>query len=185
MKNELISLFIDDELSLAEKIELTRSIHAHRAVRDDAIALLEQEIGVRGDVALKVPAVEFDTEPWFRSFVTRTWGYLATAAATACIIFLLTFQGPPAQSQTVPYRFVLFNPDAKQVQLSGSFTDWEARRMNRIGDSGYWVVTLDVGRGEHRFTYLLNGVDSVADPSIPAREKDDFGGENSILHIGV
>lgn len=183
MKTELISQFIDDELSLSEKMELTRSIHENRSFKNDTLALLAQEIAVRTDVTDTVPSIEFQAEPGFRRFVTRTWGYLATAAATACIIFVLTFQEPIAE--TIPHRFVLFKPEAKQVQLSGSFTDWKAITMNRIGNSGYWDITMAVSKGEHRFTYILDGAKALADPSIPTREKDDFGGENSILHVGV
>jgi hypothetical protein len=183
MKDELISLFIDDELTLDEKIELTRSIHENQAFKDDTLALLAQEVAVRTDVTDAIPSIEIKAESWFRPFVTRTWGYLATAAVTACIIFVLTFQEPIAE--TIPHRFVLFKPEAKQVQLSGSFTDWKAIPMNRIGNSGYWDITMAVSKGEHRFTYILDGVESLADPSIPAKEKDDFGGENSILNIGV
>ena len=57
--------------------------------------------------------------------------------------------------------------------------------MNRIGNSGYWDVTVGIAKGEHRFTYILDGNEFLADPSIPTKEKDDFGGENSILSIGV
>jgi hypothetical protein len=183
MKDELISLFIDDALNLNEKIELTRSIHEDPAFKDDTLALLEQEIVVRSDVTDRVPSLEFKAEPWFRFFLTRSWGYLATAAATACIIFFLTFQKPIAE--TIPYRFVLYKPEAQQVQLSGSFTGWQTLSMNRIGNSGYWDITVDIAKGEYRFTYILDGSEFLADPSIPTKEKDDFGGENSILSIGV
>lgn len=183
MKDELISLFIDNALSLHEKIELTRSIHEDPAFAEDTLALLEQEILIRSDVSDTVPAIEFAADPWFRFFMARTWGYLATAAATACILFFLTFQKPMAQ--TIPYRFVLYRPEARQVQLSGSFTDWKTLSMNRVGDSGYWDVTLSIAEGEHRYAYILDEGEFLADPSIPTKEKDDFGGENSILSIGV
>jgi hypothetical protein len=183
MRGELISLFIDDALDLNEKIELTQSIHENQAFKDDTLALLEQEIALRSDVTDTVPSIEITTEPWFRLFLTRTWGYLATAAATACIIFFLTFQKPVVE--TIPYRFVLYKPEAQQVQLSGSFTDWETIPMNRIGNSGYWDITVGIVKGEHRYSYILDGIESLADPSIPTKEKDDFGGENSIFSVGV
>jgi hypothetical protein len=183
MKDELISLFIDDALNLNEKIELTESIHESRAFKDDTLALLEQEIVIRSDATSTVPSIEFVTEPWFSFFLTRTWGYLATAAATACIVFFLTFQNPI--TETIPYRFVLYKPEVQQVQLSGSFTGWKTLSMNRIGNSGYWDITVGISKGEHRFTYILDGNKFLADPSIPTKEKDDFGGENSILNIGV
>ena len=71
MKDELISLFIDDALNLNEKIELTQSIHENQAFKNDTLALLEQEIVLRSDVADTVPSIEITTEPRFRFFLTR------------------------------------------------------------------------------------------------------------------
>ena len=55
--------------------------------------------------------------------------------------------------------------------------------MKRIGNSGYWELNLPVISGEHRFAYILNGDARIADPTLPAREADDFGGVNSILNV--
>jgi hypothetical protein len=183
MKDEFISLFIDDAMTLDEKIEFIELIHTDKAYKDDTVLFLQQESTLRSDVTQTTPVVDIGAGTRFNVYIRRTWGYLATAAATACIIFFLTFQSPV--TATVPFRFVLYQPEAKQVQLSGSFTDWQAVTMNRIGDSGYWDITVGIPRGEHQFSYILNGEKTLADPSIPAREKDDFGGENSILVVGV
>ena len=53
-----------------------------------------------------------------------------------------------------------------------------------VGESGYWEIFLDVPEGEHRFAYILDGQHQVADPTVPMRETDDFGGQNSILVLG-
>ena len=37
--------------------------------------------------------------------------------------------------------------------------------------------------GEHRLCYIIEGGKRIPDPTILAREKDDFGGENSILEV--
>jgi hypothetical protein len=55
--------------------------------------------------------------------------------------------------------------------------------MNRIGGSGYWETELELSSGEHRFVYILDDSRRIVDPTIPIREKDDFGGENSILSV--
>lgn len=183
MKDELISLFIDDALDLHEKMALVEAIHENRGFKDDTLALLKQETVIRSDVVSEPPVIEIEKPSGFGFFWSRSWGYLATAAATACLVFALTFQHP--MPETVSYRFVLYKPDVRQVQLSGTFTDWQPLAMNRVGNSGYWEMTVTLGQGEHRFSYILNGDRSVADPSIATRETDDFGGENSILTIGV
>ena len=71
------------------------------------------------------------------------------------------------------------------MELAGTFTDWQRKPMKRIGDSGYWELRLDLHSGEHRFSYILDGSQQVADPTLPGKEKDDFGGENSILSVEV
>jgi hypothetical protein len=57
--------------------------------------------------------------------------------------------------------------------------------MTRAGAGDYWEITIDVPVGEHRFSYILEGDQRLADPTILIREKDDFGGENSILEVNL
>ena len=83
------------------------------------------------------------------------------------------------------HRFVLFQPDVSRVEITGSFLGWEAVPMRRSGASGYWEVVLEVPAGEHRLCYILEGDRRIPDPTIPIREKDDFGGENSILAVNM
>ena len=83
------------------------------------------------------------------------------------------------------HRFVLFQPDVNRVEITGSFLGWEAVPMQRSGTSGYWEVVLEVPAGEHRLCYILEGGRRIPDPTIPIREKDDFGGENSILAVNL
>ena len=80
-------------------------------------------------------------------------------------------------------RFVIFEPAASQVELAGSFTGWRRVTMQRIGNSGYWELNLQLPTGEHRFTYILDGDRRIADPTLPASEADDYGGQNSILRV--
>jgi 1,4-alpha-glucan branching enzyme len=81
--------------------------------------------------------------------------------------------------------FIIYRPDISKAEISGSFTGWQPRTMNRIGDSGYWEVELALPGGEHRFSYILEGRRHIADPTVLIREKDDFGGENSILSVSL
>jgi 1,4-alpha-glucan branching enzyme len=90
---------------------------------------------------------------------------------------------PSQVTTSTPYRFVIYRPDVSQVEITGSFTEWLKIPVKKIGSSGYWEVTLDLPRGEHRFTFILDGHQRFPDPSIPTREQDDFGGENSIILV--
>ena len=106
---------------------------------------------------------------------------LKSAAAVLILFFALAAETESKQ----PYRFVLFQPDAGQVEISGSFTGWKPTPMRKTGLNGYWETTLELDHGEHRFNYIIEGRDRIPDPTIIIREKDDFGGINSILKVGT
>jgi len=180
-----ISMFIDNELELSEKIEFLKNVHEDNGVYTEAIELLEQEKILRSGMLACSPAVEIKKKRnWFAFLNAKPVIALASAAA-AVIIFMLSFS--PVHKDTVStqtHRFVIYNPDASKVEISGSFIDWKVLPLTRIGSSGYWQIELDIPKGEHRYTYLVGG-ERVADPTILAREQDDFGGENSILFVGA
>ena len=188
MRDELISLFIDDELSLDEKMDFVELIHAHGPFKDQTVEFLRLENELRSDVVEKVPEV---TAPVFRTPPVRHRRPLYIAAATAAVAALvLAVLFWPAQKELKqvatrePYRFVIYRPGATQAEITGDFTGWERVSMERIGSSGYWEISLNLQPGEHRYVFILDGQQRVADPTVMAREQDDFGGENSILVTG-
>jgi 1,4-alpha-glucan branching enzyme len=109
---------------------------------------------------------------------------LFASALAAAVIVLLLFL-PSQVTTSTPYRFVIYRPDVSRMEITGSFTAWQRVPMNRVESSGYWEATLDLTQGEHRFTYILDGRQSFPDPTVLTRERDDFGGENSILLVGL
>ena len=54
MKDYLISMFIDDEMNIDEKIEFVTTIHADAAMKDDTIGLLQQEMLIRDRVVDRI-----------------------------------------------------------------------------------------------------------------------------------
>ena len=213
MKEEhLISLYIDDEMDMNEKITFVETVHQNRPYTETALALLRQEKLVRADLteptfrpdSRAFPA-EAPSSPATRSFFTNLIGWykpLAGAAfATLAIglFYLLQPQaplGPVAQpnlvqqtaSKTEPsqeylQRFVLYLPKSSQARIIGTFTNWKPLAMERIGASGYWALTLPVPPGEHRYSYIIEDNKRIADPTVISREQDDFGGENSIIEV--
>ena len=182
MKEYLISSYIDDELDLGEKIEFVEAVHEQVNFKDEAVDLLQQEKLVRGEVVDRVPEVVFREKRRFSISLWRPAGMFAAGLAAALLVmFFVT----PRQKLPVltMHRFVLYQPDVKQVEITGSFLDWAAVPMKRSGSSGYWEAVLEVPAGEHRLCYIIEGRKRIPDPTIPIREKDDFGGENSILAI--
>jgi len=185
VKDHLISTFIDDELSLDEKIQFVQAVGRNSAFRDAALTLIEQERWLRSDVVPehRLPQVRRPAARRFRFGARSRPAFAAAAAIFFAAVALLVHFGAESDVQTVSHRFVVYRPDAEQVALAGSFTGWEPLPLQRAGSSGYWELTLELPSGEHRFTYLTDGGRVFSDPTLPTRERDDFGGENSVLMV--
>lgn len=181
----MVSMFIDDELDIDDKIDFVERVHGDKAFKGESIDLLRQEKLLRSAVVNHVPSVEFKVRKGILRYILRPLGTLAPAMAAAIVIFFLFFSVSPEVNTSIPYRFVIYQPDVSQVEITGSFTEWKMISMKRAGAIGYWEVTLDLSKGEHRFTYILDGHQRFADPTILIREQDDFGGENSILLVDL
>jgi hypothetical protein len=184
MKDYLISSYIDDELDLDEKIEFVETVHEQMAFKDEAVGLLHQEKQVRGEVVDRVPAVTLREKRWF-SFALRHPAGIFAAGLVAALLIMFFVNPQQEQMMLTTHRFVLYQPDANRVEITGSFLGWKAVAMKKTGTSGYWEAVLEVPAGEHRLCYILEGGRRIPDPTIPIREKDDFGGENSILAVNI
>jgi hypothetical protein len=184
MKDYLISSYIDDELELDEKIEFVEIVHEQTAFKNEAVDLLQQEKLVRGEVVNRVPSAAFGEKRRLWIALWRPAGMFAAGLAAALLVMFFTLPRPELPV-SAKYRFVLYQPDVKQVEITGSFLGWTAVPMQRTGTSGYWEAILEVPAGEHRLCYIIEGQKRIPDPTIPIREKDDFGGENSILAVNM
>jgi len=181
--DHLISMFIDDEMNMEEKIEYTEKVHQDNSFKDESIALLRLEQRLRSDVTDRVPEAALPSEKRSLFSWLRPVGYMVPAAAVTAVILLFLLM--PAEITTTPHRFVIHRPDVNKVEIAGSFTQWQKISLKKVGATGYWEITLDLPRGEHQFSYIFEDRLKMADPTILTRVKDDFGGENSILLIGV
>ena len=183
MKDYMISMFIDDELDFDEKIELVETVHANAAVKNEIVSLLHNEKLLRSPVVTRSPVVEAPSQPKRNFFIWRSAAAFVSGLAAALII--LFFALPEHKISSFPYRFVIYEPDVNQVNIAGSFTGWKRLPMKKMGTTGYWEITLDLQEGEHRYSYILESGAQIPDPSVLTREKDDFGGENSVLDINI
>jgi len=182
--NYLISMFMDNELGLDEKIEFVKKVREDREFYGESLELLEQERLIRSDPVTIVPSVQFkEKKRLIDLFIFNPFGRFASVGALAVVILLFIFSIQESSPVSVYHRFVIYKPEVSKVAISGSFTDWEVLPLKRIGASGYWQIELNVPQGEHRYTYILEEGERVADPTILTREQDDFGGENSILFV--
>lgn len=180
----LSSMYIDNEMDLTDKRRFVEKVRSDREFYTLTLELLAQEQQLRQQPVLVEKPVEKKWRTPLRFALDRIFKPLgfAAAGAAAAIVILFTAMNPPATTE-FNHRFVLFEPAANQVELAGSFTDWQRIRMQRIGNSGYWELNLSTTAGEHRFTYILDNHRRMADPTLPVSEMDDFGGHNSILRV--
>jgi len=185
----LISQFIDDELDLNEKVEFVEKVHASSEFKEETVSLLNQERLLHTEIEDPKPFMK-PASPARRTYTLMRPVSMAAAALAAVVLVLSTAlflkQLPDKQEadlpDVIPYRFVIYEPGVRQVEIAGSFTGWKKIPLESKNRSGYWEVTIDLPPGEHSFAYILNGSRKIADPTVPASEPDDFGGENSILY---
>lgn len=191
MRKHLISQFLDNGLSLDEKQIFVES------VREDefyavTIELIEQERLLRSCLVVEYPEKQRITlQQRFKFFVASY--HPAVAGFALAILLIITIfrinvqeqQVIPSEQLSVPHRFVLYLPDADSTSVVGNFSNWEPIPMEKVDETGYWTAYLDLPPGEYRYSYLTEEGRKIADPTIPDREYDDFGGENSVISIGT
>ncbi len=114
------------------------------------------------------------------------------AALAAGVVAIATMgvmrgrQRPVALSMShEPIQFVLVAPSARSVAVVGDFNDWGLNdsALVAVNHEGVWSVTAPVPTGVHRYAYVVNGKDWVADPSAPRSTGDDFGMPSSVLVV--
>lgn len=195
MKDYLISMFIDNELDLDEKIDFVETVYGEQAFKDETIDLLEQEKVLYGEMVHRMPQMRMPLEkelasgfsiPWLRPVAL----FSAGLALGAAVLFIRPTSAPVPMTTTVvsreiPHRFVIYRPDTDQAEIIGSFTRWQPVAMQKIGSSGYWNLTLNLPEGEYQYNYLVEDGKQITDPTVPERIQDDFGGENSIITVKV
>jgi hypothetical protein len=79
-------------------------------------------------------------------------------------------------------QFRLEAPNAEQVMLAGSFTDWKPRYRLHETAPGVWSILVPLPPGVHDYTFVVDGSQWIPDPHAP-QVPDHFGGANSRLTI--
>jgi hypothetical protein len=124
------------------------------------------------------------------SRVTHNPGWAAALAAgiVAVVTFGVLRTRPEPVSSGVPLepvQFVLVAPTAQSVAVVGDFNDWGLNdsALVAVNHQGVWSVTAPVPAGVHRYAFVVNGKEWVADPSAPRSAGDDFGLPSSALVV--
>ena len=125
------------------------------------------------------------------SRVTHHPGWAAAlAAGIVAIVAVGVLRTRPPESTTAssvfePVQFVLVAPSAQSVAVVGDFNDWGLNDSALVATNhqGVWSVTAPVPAGVHRYAFVVNGKEWVADPSAPRSAGDDFGMPSSALIV--
>jgi hypothetical protein len=125
------------------------------------------------------------------SRVTHHPGWAAALAASVVAVVTLGVmksrpQGTSASGAPLePVQFVLVAPTAHSVAVVGDFNDWGLNDSALVATNhqGVWSVTAPVPAGVHRYAFVVNGKEWVADPSAPRSAGDDFGLPSSALVV--
>ena len=117
---------------------------------------------------------------------------LAAAAAVMALALLWPFEGrSPVDGSSMTtavsaarlfVQFHLEAPDASNVRLAGSFTNWEPHHELYQTAPGIWTITLPLPPGVHDYAFIVDGQRWVADPYAPGVD-DGFGGTNSRIAL--
>lgn len=122
------------------------------------------------------------------SRVTHHPGWAAAVAAGVVAVVTLGVMRTRPQVSPVPLapvQFVLVAPTAHSVAVVGDFNDWGLNDTALVATNhqGVWSVTAPVPAGVHRYAFVVNGKEWVADPSAPRSAGDDFGLPSSALVV--
>jgi hypothetical protein len=81
-------------------------------------------------------------------------------------------------------QFRLDTPDASDVALAGTFTEWQPAYSLHESAPGVWTVTVPLEPGVHDYLFIVDGERWVPDPAATPVD-DGFGGTNSRLLLSV
>ena len=159
-----------------------------RPVRFDESFERRVMVGVR-----RVFAERRKQRGWLGAVATIAHRPAWAAAMAAGLIAVVTFgifrvrQGERvvAANGLEPVQFVLVAPTARSVKVVGDFNNWGYGDSALVATNheGVWSVTAPVPAGVHRYAFVVNGKQWMADPSAPRSAGDDFGMPSSALVV--
>lgn len=105
--------------------------------------------------------------------------------ALALLVFGLGWWVRPGADRAMVVHFEIHAPGARQVELVGSFTEWQTDRIELRGPdaSGHWTAEVPLPPGRHEYLFLVDGQSWVTDPRAEVRRSDGFGRENAVLAL--
>ena len=89
---------------------------------------------------------------------------------------------PPATPR-IAVTFVLPEPDAKHVSLSGEFNGWspDATPLQRH-EGGHWETTIALAPGRYQYKFVVDG-QWIPDPLASEHVRNQHGTLNSVIEV--
>ncbi len=82
-----------------------------------------------------------------------------------------------------PVEFRLYAPQAKCVNLAGSFNGWDTKTNNTKKDSkGNWSTKVSLEPGKHEYKFFVDGA-WWNDPNCAACKPNAFGSQNCVIEV--
>lgn len=81
-----------------------------------------------------------------------------------------------------PVEFTLNRPEAKSVQVAGTFNGWDFKRTPLRKGAGGWNTTLWLPPGRYEYRFVVDGT-WMNDPKERDSTPNQFGGTNSVVVI--
>ena len=207
--NERVHRYLDGDLPLsalspdevAQARQFERAVDALQA-EGEVFGELDVAPGVMNAIAVERNAAEaespgpggFSTWLFDKHRISFTLRPVYVAAAAALVLAaglqwdLVPWRGGGASTASVeaePAVFVRFEisaPDARSVELAGSFSNWAPEISLVRVEGGRWIAFVPLRPGVHDYAFRVDGERWVVDPSAP-RVADGFGGFNSRLSL--
>ncbi|GCC53282.1 hypothetical protein SanaruYs_35250 [Chryseotalea sanaruensis] len=85
---------------------------------------------------------------------------------------------------TYNYTFVLKEfLQAKEVIVTGSFNDWNEKKLKMSKTREGWALPVFLKEGTHNYKFIVDGR-WITDPGNPKQRDDGFGNINSVIELG-
>jgi len=82
-----------------------------------------------------------------------------------------------------PTGFKLYAPQAKKVNLTGSFNNWDAKVLAAKKDSrGNWAVKVNLKPGRYEYKFVVDG-SWLNDPRCTSYVVNPFGTQNCVIEV--
>ncbi|MCC6320186.1 MAG: hypothetical protein IT438_01975 [Phycisphaerales bacterium] len=82
------------------------------------------------------------------------------------------------------HLFRVYLPEARTVELVGTFTDWRAEPIRMLREpTGWWTARVELPPDDHLFSYLIDGATWMADYAASGVRANGYGGWVSQLHV--